>query len=235
MPRKRKDPEDWRDRLADEATSKPLVAAAVFGAFGALLGLSYASMNSTPEKRQQLKDQQSQYRRERAERERDRRQSALRYQLHESYFRHGPGKDLYEERAYLVFPAEHPFADGTFKQSGGSFGSSSFIAASVSAGARLSAHYAPWDARGAFDLVRPDGSTLGGEASFHGSELGLYAGEDLEGWTRDVRLIARLIAAPGSRFDKVRLRRPDHAEIREAVWQQYLLDNPHIAEALAAV
>ena len=223
---------DWRERVKDEFDTNPLFTATVVGAAGAILGLSWAALNSTPEKRAKLKESQAQYRRDRAKREHESRQSALRYQLRESYFKEGPGKSEYEARAYLIFPAENPFPDGTFEGTGGSMGTAGFDAASASAGARLSASYSPYDGSGGFRLERPDGSSRCGYAGSAGRILSIGAGEDLDSWIADARLMARLIAAPGSSCHSVQMTRPDHAAIREAIWQEYLADNPHIAAAI---
>lgn len=225
---------DWRRRLTGELETNPLLAATVFGAFGAVLGLSFAAMNDTPEKRREFKDRNTRYRRERAERRRQRELSSLRYRLQLSYFEQGPGKALFEDRAYIVLPAEQPFPDGNFERRPGRFGGPAFVAASDSAGMRLSAGYDPYDARGDFHLVRPDGSSRRSGAGFADDALVICAQDDdgIDAWIADAKLMARLIAAPGSFCHCIKLLRPDQAQIRDAIWQEYLQDNPHVAAAV---
>jgi hypothetical protein len=111
-------------------------------------------------------------------------------------------------------------------------GGSGWEAVSASAGLRLSASYNAYDGIGAFRFDRPDGSFRKGTSSFSLLGLVLYPGEDPNLWLDDVRLMGRLIATPGTHCRQIELLRPDHSEIRAAIWREYLRDNPHIASAV---
>jgi hypothetical protein len=224
--------DDRAKRIADEINSNPVLAAAVYGLGAAVLGAGLAAANSTPEKRRKFREMQVQHRRERAERERERVQSALRYRLEQSYFKEGPGKHLYDARAWLHFQAGPPLPDTLFERTGGTYGKHGFVASSAVAGAELSAYYAPYDGHGTCRLVRPDGSSREAEAGFGIDALLVYPGDDLAVWSEDARLMARLITAPGSYLTRIKLLRPDHARIRDDIWAEYLADNPHIASAI---
>jgi hypothetical protein len=224
---------DWRQRVAEEFETNPLFAATIVGACGAILGLTYAAMNSTPEKRREFRARNVQNKRERKERDRQRQQFALQFRIEQSYFSDGPGKDLFDRRGYIAFPAAEPFPDSTFEPRSFSMGGYGFTAESLSAGVRLSADYRSYDGYGHFDLLRPDGSSRSGSAGISGSkELVVYPRDDLPAWEGDARLMARLIAGPESFCAGIKLLRPNHREIRAEIWQEYLRDNPHIARAV---
>jgi hypothetical protein len=230
--------DDWKRRFVDEVYSNPAVAATVLGAAGTMLGLMLGAKRMTPEDRRAFKQRQVKRQREAVQERRDRERERLREKMRCKFFENGPGKNLAREQGLMVFPASAPFPDGTFEtfEASGFRGSvgGGFIAASESAGARFSLTHDTSEGPGGFRLHRPDGSSWVGE---YGSIDPLkvdYAPYYLkqkrfDELIEDAKLIARLIAAPGSHYRQVSLQRLDYETIREAIWNEHLRENPHIA------
>lgn len=229
--------DDWKRRFIEEFHSNPAVSAAVLGAAGAVLGLILGAQNMTPEDRRAFKQRQVRRQRGVVRERHDRERERLREKMRREFFENGPGKCLAREQGLMVFPASDPFPDGTFETYEASGFRRSipggFIAVSESAGARFSLIHDS-EGPGGFRLHRPDGSSWAGE---YGSIDPLnvdYAPYYLkqkrfDELIEDAKLIARLIAAPGSRYRQVSLKRLDYETIREAIWNEHLRENPHIA------
>jgi len=221
---------DWRERLAEDVAASPLLAAALLGIGGAILGLSYAAANATPEKRRKFQE------RMRSDRDAQRKaveQTEARHRLRKEYFEQGEGKALYEQQAYVTIPRQPPYADATFQVTDGGKG---FRAESQSAGLHLSMQYDVRDAVTSVHIGRGGrhrsgrGGIIG--RALHVSPLGLlYPDAEFDAWVEDAQLAARLISAPGSTCDRIVLQRPDHSEINRRLWIEHLRRNPAVAAA----
>ncbi|HYJ29901.1 MAG TPA: hypothetical protein VEW25_06115 [Allosphingosinicella sp.] len=225
MPKK-----DWRERLVEEIGINPLLRTAVLGIGVTVLGLTFASMTNTPEKRRELKERM---RREREYRRKVKEQDSLRHRLRKEYFELGEGKALYERQAYVTIARGRPYPDARFEVTDRGLG---FEARSESAGVRLSLEHDFREAMTSVHMDRRGGPHRNGLGGIGANTLTIvpsspHPDRDFDGWVEDARLMAGLIAAPGSTCERIMLRRPDHVEINHGLWVEHLRRNPDIAAA----
>jgi hypothetical protein len=221
---------DWRERLVEEIGTNPLLRTALLGAGVTVLALTYAAANSTPEKRRKF---QERMRIQREDMRRAKEQAEQRHRLRKEYFEAGEGKALYERLAYVTIARERPYPDARFELTDRGLG---FKASSESAGVRLSLQHDFREGITSVHMSRRGGPHRSGYGGIVDDTLVISAGSphadgDPDGWIEDTKLMAGLIAAPGSTYDRIRLLRPDHFEIKHRLWVEHLRRNPDIAKA----